>query len=170
MLDLFDKIYSSKEKGKRPGIIFLDIKKAFDTVNRDILLKKLRHYGISGTVYKWFQSYLNNRYQSTRLGKRIGIELLILWGVPQGSILGPILFSIFINDIISVCKYSVPFLFADDGALFMDHVDRNTYSNMKSELKIILNWMRLNKLCLNANNKTKFMVFKNESRVVSGHI
>ena len=164
MLDLFDNIYSSKEKGKRPAIIFLDIKKAFDSVNHDILLKKLRHYGINGNVYKWFQSYLSNRYQSTKLGKRISIALLILWGVPQGSILGPILFSIFINDIVSVCKNSLPFLFADDGALFLDNVDRNTYSNMKSELKIILNWLKLNKLCLNSD-KTKFMVFDTDSRL-----
>ena len=164
MLDLFDNIYSSKEKGKRPAVLFLDIKKAFDTVNHDILLTKLRHYGISGTVYKWFQSYLSNRYQSTRLGKRISIELLILWGVPQGSILGPILFSIFINDIVSVCKKSIPFLFADDGALFIDNVDRNTYSIMKTELKSILYWLKINKLCLNAD-KTKFMVFDSESRI-----
>ena len=164
MLELFDYIYNSKEKGKRPAIIFLDIKKAFDTVNHDILLKKLKHYGINGTVFKWFQSYLSNRYQSTKLGKRISIELLILWGVPQGSILGPILFSLFINDIVTVCKNSVPFLFADDGALFFDHVDRNTYDNIKSELKFIINWLKVNKLCLNAD-KTKIMIFDNETMI-----
>ena len=162
MLELFDYIYSSKEKSKKPGIIFLDIKKAFDTVNHDILLKKLSHYGFTGTVLKWFKSYLNNRYQSTKLGKKISIALLILWGVPQGSVLGPILFSIFINDIIKVCRNSIPFLFADDGALYFEHVDRNTYSKMKSELENIMDWLRVNKLCLNTD-KTKFMIFDNET-------
>ena len=160
MLELFDKIYNSKEKGKKPAIIFLDIKKAFDTVNHEILLRKLKYYGISGIVYKWFQSYLSNRYQSTKIGKRISIYLLVLWGIPQGSILGPILFSIFINDIVSICKDSLPFLFADDGALYIDNVDRNSYSNIKSELKRILSWLSINKLCLNGD-KTKFMIFDN---------
>ena len=164
MLELFDNIYDSKEKGKKPAIIFLDIRKAFDTVNHDILLKKLEHYGIKGTVLKWFQSYLSNRYQRTKIGKRISIALLILWGVPQGSVLGPILFSIFINDIISVCKHSVPFLFADDGALFIEHVDRTTYSNIKSELKLIINWLTINRICLNAD-KTKFMIFDNQANI-----
>ena len=161
MLDLFDKIYSSKEMGNKPAIIFLDIKKAFDTVNHDILLGKLKHYGIDGNVYNWFKSYLSNRYQSTKLGKRISLALLILWGVPQGSILGPILFSIFINDIIKVCKESMPFLFADDGALYFDCVDRSKYENMKIELRNIMNWLRINKLCLNSD-KTKFMIFDND--------
>ena len=164
MLELFDYIYSSKENGNKPGIIFLDIKKAFDTVNHDILLKKLRHYGFTGTVLKWFKSYLNNRYQSTKLGKKISIALLILWGVPQGSVLGPILFSLFINDIIKVCRNSIPFLFADDGALYFENVDRNTYCDMKSELEYITDWLRVNKLCLNTD-KTKFMIFDNETFV-----
>ena len=68
MLDFSDKIYNSKEKGQTPAVIFLDIKKAFDTVDHEILLQKLKHYGLSGTVLNWFKSYLSGRYRCTRLG------------------------------------------------------------------------------------------------------
>ena len=160
MLELFDRIYSSKEKGKKPAILFLDIKKAFDCVNHEILLEKLKHYGIRGVALEWFKSYLSGRYQSTKLGNKISIALLILWGVPQGSILGPILFSIFINDIVNACKNSTPFLFADDGALYFENIDRNIYANVKEEVRQIIGWLGANKLCLNGD-KTKIMVFDN---------
>ena len=163
MLELLDKIYSSKEKGKRPAVLFLDIKKAFDSVDHEILIEKLKYYGVSGKVLEWFKSYLENRYQSTKIGKHISIALLILWGIPQGSILGPILFSIFINDIVAICKNSVPFLFADDGALYFENVDRDKYSNVKNEIKQMTSWLTVNKLSLNAD-KTKIMIFDKKEK------
>ena len=71
MLDLFDRIYTARSKQKHPGIIFLDIKKAFDSVHHSTLLSKLKHYGISGLAFKWFESYLSGRRQQTRVGSRI---------------------------------------------------------------------------------------------------
>ena len=68
MLDLFDKIYDSKSKGNKPAIIFLDVKKAFDTVDYEILIKKLKFYGVEGTVILWLENYLKNRYQCTKIG------------------------------------------------------------------------------------------------------
>ena len=68
MLDLFDKIFVAKESLKKPAVVFLDIRKAFDTVNHDILLKKLKHYGVDGFVIKWFESYLQDRMQFTKIG------------------------------------------------------------------------------------------------------
>ena len=158
MLDLFDKIFNAKTKQRQPGIIFLDIKKAFDTVNHDILLAKLKNYGVSGLVLKWFESYLIGRKQQTRVGSRISDLVEILSGVPQGSILGPILFSIFINDLPTACIESTPYLFADDGALYFDNIKRGDYANVKLEIQSIFKWLQANKLALN-NDKTKLLIF-----------
>ncbi len=158
MLDLFDKIYLAKSKQKHPVIIFLDIKKAFDTVNHNILLHKLEHYGIRGIALKWFESFLTGRKQQTKVGCRFSNFIEITSGVPQGSILGPILFSIFINDLPFACTESTPYLFADDGALYFDNVMRGSYANIKQEVKSIFKWLQANKLSLN-NDKTKLLIF-----------
>ena len=158
LLDLFDKIYTSKSKQRRPGIIFLDIKKAFDTVNHDILIAKLKHYGVKGLALRWFENYLIGRRQQTRVGSRISDLVEILSGVPQGSILGPILFSIFINDLPSACIRSTPYLFADDGALYFDNINRGDYSNIKLEIQSVFKWLQANKLALNSD-KTKMLIF-----------
>ena len=158
MLDLFDRIYTARSKQKHPGIIFLDIKKAFDSVHHSTLLSKLKHYGISGLAFKWFESYLSGRRQQTRVGSRISNFIDITTGVPQGSLLGPILFSLFINDLPSACIESTPYLFADDGALYFDNITRENYSNVQIEVKSIFRWLQANKLALN-NDKTKFLIF-----------
>ena len=157
MLDLFDKIFKAKESLKRPALVFLDIKKAFDTVNHDVLLKKLKHYGVDGFVIKWFESYLTGRRQVTKLGSTISTLLPINTGVPQGSILGPILFSLFINDLSHNCKNSTAFLFADDSALYFNNVTRGIYANVIEDMKIIHEWFRVNKLRFNAI-KTSFLI------------
>lgn len=158
MFDLFDDIYESKSKSKKPGIIFLDIKKAFDTVDHKILLDKLEYYGIKGIALMWFKNFLSDRYQCTKVDKKLSNFLKMNCGVPQGSILGPILFSIYINDITSACNFSKPYLFADDGALFFDDTCRKSYINMKFEMITIMKWLNVNKLSLNSN-KTEYMIF-----------
>ena len=158
MLDLFDEIYTSKSQQKRPAIVFLDIKKAFDTVSHNILIEKLKHFGIDGIALKWFKSFLSDRTQKTKIGcKIIGLKRIIC-GVPQGSILGPILFSIFINDLPSACKNCIPYFFADDCALYFDNITRGDYKNIKQEIKSVFGWLQANGLALN-NSKTKFIVF-----------
>ena len=157
MLDLFDKIYSSKEPKRTPAVVFLDIKKAFDSVDREKLIAKLKHYGIEGSALEWFRSYLNGRRQQTKIGNKLSDLAFILFGVPQGSILGPILFSIYINYLASVCEHSFPFLFADDGTLYFDNVERGAlgFTNIKSELINVCKWLQVNKLSLNIG-KTSF--------------
>lgn len=164
MLDLFDEIYDNKSKSHKPAIIFLDIKKAFDTVNHSILVKKLEYYGVQGTALKWFQNFLSGRYQCTKVGSRISSFLQITCGVPQGSILGPLLFSIFINDIHNACNLSKPYLFADDGALLFSDICRDNYLNIKIELLTVMKWLSANKLSLNIE-KTNYMVFDNQQRL-----
>ena len=118
LMILVDKITKSLENGEFVIGIFLDFSKAFDTVNHDILLQKLHHYGIRGTAFMWFKSYLSCRYQYVTYNSTESSKTLIKCGVPQGSILGPLLFLVYINDLANVCKTSMPLLFADDTNLF----------------------------------------------------
>ena len=158
MLDLFDEIYTSKSQNKRPAIVFLDIKKAFDTVNHNILIEKLKHYGVDGLALNWFKSFLSDRMQKTKIGCKVSQLNRIICGVPQGSILGPVLFCIFINDLPFACKNCIPYLFADDGALYFNDITRGDYENIKQEIKSVFRWLQANGLALN-HNKTKFIVF-----------
>ena len=115
---LVDNIVRCLENKETGYCIFLDFAKAFDTVNHQILLKKLEYYGIRGTALKWFTSYLSNRMQCTEIGDTQSKLDYIKCGVPQGSILGPLLFLLYINDIVlssEVFKFN---LFADDTSLF----------------------------------------------------
>ena len=106
----------------------------------------------------WFKNFLSDRYVCTRLNGCVSSFLALSCGVPQGSILGPILFSIYINDINYACNLSVPYLFADDGALLFDDCCRRSMINMKIELITIIKWLSCNKLSFNAS-KTEFMIF-----------
>ena len=126
-LDMFDKIFDSKSKGNTPAIIFLDIKKAFDTVDHKVLIEKLKFYGADGTVILWIKNYLSDRKQATKFLGEKSIFLCIKFGVPQGSLLGPLLFSIYINDLVNACNLSHPYLFADDGALLFRNICRKTF-------------------------------------------
>ena len=94
--------------------IFVNLEKAFDTVNHNILIKKLDYYGVRGKVNDWFSSYLSNRTQYVALGGSKSKDLPITCGVPQGSILGPLLFLIYINDMNIALKHSLVYHFADD--------------------------------------------------------
>ena len=142
--------------------ILLDFAKAFDTVNHEILLDKLDYYGIRGTAHKWFKSYLTDRMQCTEIGNTQSKLDYVKHGVPQGSVLGPLLFLLYINDIVlssKICKFT---LFADDTSLFYSHENKTEGEKvLNTELSKIAEWLAANKLSLNVS-KSKLLIFSNK--------
>ena len=164
LMVLMDKLNKALDDGNMVIGVFLDFSKAFDTVDHDILLFKLSHYGIRDNALLWFKSYLSNRNQFvTYDGVRSSLKT-IKCGVPQGSILGPLLFLIYINDLCNVCGNSLPILFADDSNIFtvgktLDDIEKL----INKELADISMWLNANRLSLNIK-KTQYMVFSRKKR------
>ena len=123
MLYLYDKITSAVDERKYTAGLFLDLSKAFDTVNHSILFGKLEHYGIRGLALEWVESYLCNSLQYVEFNGISSSYKEILCGVPQGSVLGPLFFLIYINDICHLSNLYDLVLFADDTNLFFSHND-----------------------------------------------
>ena len=140
--------------------VFIDLEKAFDTVNHQILLSKLDHYGIRGVANAWFASYLLNRYQSVRVNGVTSSSLPVTCGVPQGSILGPLLFLIYINDMNLAVESSTIFHFADDtNLLYSSKTIKKLKQNLNKDLMLLYDWLCANRLSLNTG-KTEFIVFR----------
>ncbi len=146
--------------------IFLDLSKAFDTINHEILLSKLKYYGIRGTELELIKNYLTNRQQCTQYNETTCISdlLQITHGIPQGSILGPLLFIIYINDITTISNTISTILFADDtNILSFDYDQMELLFNLNSDLNIIDDWLKANKLSLNIK-KTEDIIFTTPQR------
>ena len=167
LMDLLDKIISAIDKDSFGLGIFMDLSKAFDIVDHEILLYKLKHYGIRGMALKWFTSYLNNRSQYTFFANCSSNYSQIKHGVPQGSILGPLLFLLYINDITNSTQNLEFVLYADDTTLFYSQPDiSNLKENIESELSKVTTWFKINRLLVNFD-KTHFVPFHNRSSNIS---
>ena len=159
LVSLTESIKASLDKNRFGCGIFIDLQKAFDTVNHDILLKKLEHYGIRGIALNWFESYLRNRKQFVSVNGHSSSTCDITCGVPQGSVLGPLLFLIYINDLPNSSKLLNFFLFADDTNIYFESDDPTRLSKtVNKELKKVKSWLDCNKLALNIE-KTNFVLF-----------
>ena len=163
ILDISEKILKNLDDGLNTCSIFLDLAKAFDSVSHEILLRKLWKYGIRGTALSFFKSYLSGRSQFTKIGCVNSRLINILFGVPQGSILGPLLFLVFINDLPSATNFFIK-LFADDTFLCAQDKDLIRLENtVNVELKKVFSWLASNKLTLNVSKSKYMLTLKNKS-------
>ena len=160
IIQLIDQINNCFEKNHFTLGIYIDLKKSFDTAVHAILIKKIKHYRAKGNNLRWFESYLENRkqYITYETTKFTTFENMTC-GVPQGSILGPLLFLLYINDLPNVSNILDPIMFADDTNLFYSHHNiKELFNTVNKELQKLGDWFPSNKLSLNIK-KTKYTFF-----------
>ena len=157
---LIDDILENRNNNEITGLCFLDIQKCFDTIDHTILLDKLTHYGIRTSELKWFQSYLTGRMQVVDYNGKISEQKEISIGVPQGTVLGPLLFLLYLNDLSHVINNASINIYADDVVIYMSN---SSFSALRDEMQYTMNraceWYNANKLSLN-NSKCNTMVIE----------
>lgn len=163
---LNDKILKGFDEGLLTGMILIDLQKAFDTIDFKILLKKMEHVGFSGSTIEWFKSYLTNRQFFVAVGDSFSDKEALNCGVPQGSILGPLLFLLYVNDMEQAVQCDLP-LYADDSCMIYQHKSEKTISeNLSRNFASICDWFVDNKLSIHfGEDKTKCILFSPKSKL-----
>ena len=169
LLDITEDWLKSIDNGEYIGIVMLDLRKAFDTVNHKLLIDKLQTYGFDDHVIRWFRSYLNERCHVTSVNGSKSSERKSVCGIPQGSILGPLLFILYINDLPKYVTNVKVSMYADDTAIYFSSKNVNDVVNrINCDLENIDNWLACNKLSLNVD-KTHFMIIGTPQRLANLH-
>ena len=141
----------------------MDLQRAFETIDRDILVQKLRRYGIEGVELEWFKGYLSKRTQYTKVANEISGSIEVRLGVPQGAVLGTLLFIICINDLEKVLKHSKARMFADDTLIYVSgNTAGECINQLNADLKNLEVYFKMNKLKLNVN-KSKAIIINGDS-------
>lgn len=157
---LYDKLLGNLNEKKATFLLFLDLKKAFDSVSHPVLLKKLYHYGFRGSYFNFLHSYLTNRLICTKLDGKLSKLYSINYGIPQGSVLGPLFFLLFVNDLPNASNFETT-LFADDTNLHLSHNNINTlHFQVVKELHKISQWINANKLTINYKKSCYMIISK----------
>ena len=167
LIEIADRIKLAIEDKELICGIFLDLSKAFDTVDHNILLSKLEHYGIRGQAFNLLKSYLTDRKQYVQIGKHKSEHLHINYGVPQGSVLGPLLFILYINNLYKACNIGNLRIFADDTTVFFRCSTKEEITSKGTQIMTQLNaWFKANKLTLNSG-KSNFIVFRSNKNTAT---
>lgn len=163
---LLDKVRANMDKGLLTGMVFIDLSKAFDTVSHSNLLNKLTRFGIKSYELEWFTNYLFNRSQCVSFDGSLSEKFKVTSGVPQGSILGPLLFILYINDIDDHLIGAHIIKYADDTVLFLAGQDISEIENqLTSEMQVVAKWLDENDLIINLNKgKTESMLLGTSRR------
>ena len=159
LLHVTDKWLKAIDDGKYTGVVFLDLAKAFDTVDHSILCTKLTYYGFRGSSYDLLCDYLAGRQQRVLFHGDLSDWGAVSIGVPQGSVLGPLLFALYINDLPSVVNHCMLDLYADDAEMHCNHSDLNVVETcLQSDLDCVATWLHSSRLCLNVDKSNCMLI------------